>query len=1078
MDVVFESSDLEIIESFDFEEEVQRPEELRFFTLEEQLTDYFQKVLPKRNHVTKAEHYKIKNEVDRIRKIYEDLVVLTDTDYRIDTDRREIDVAWLKSIYGGFDFEKYSYAERILPLHESTARRTPNAYPVLLAALPRPYRSEGTDGVPVTKRTELVNEEGLETIRALGNYVKTKRVLRDDGSVEVHDVPVLNTGDDIRRVGFFIGERLSIPHPLADHPFLSSGSANKIMTSEPLKEVFPTIEAIMSHAVPVTTDPYVEGHKYLKVYDVRISEIPWKSWKERFPPADTIQSQPPVLSVVFPSSDEVAPSDKLEKVYASKWPKAVYPRMWLMGQEDAGKLVTKMLLSDAGDFGLIAPDLMNERPKIQLPESTPAECLQTGSFEEFLASGVYRPPGVCAPTAFVTQERQETISKGKKAWNETARTNIQKDYIALLKFYQMPKESTPTADYEKFKMQATSEMRDNIIVILKDTTLLPPDKAYNIRLLIKEITPVNNVFLDKDDILLICGHTLAVLDGEMADRFEFYNKWTTLYEGSRICKSCGEEINSDNYIAQEEYDDDGHLVVSHDVLADTHSEHPTFASSLSQLKNVFDLNNAGEAVLYLLLNRLQVLPNESQLVPILGYVRKGSLTAKRLPGTERNRFEGLLGIAGMVTILQIHNPFLIPRRSFGNKVVRLSGFPRDTLDDNDTPVLNLILSDLKDILESFPTSFKEPLATILREVSRNRKKVREDCIKFIKNAYSQFKPQFDSAKERALTVSETVDVNRITLPLIIPKKAEFNPGERHADEKFAECSGTKPRSTLTAKMVPSVSQKFPELWKTKPTSEAVYIQPEQVTVKYTFPDKKTIEKGVKIGFSKTLKLELIRKFVDSDTDGIALLSLLSRLVDILAPLQFSPKKILEIRKFVENVNPFENKSLFRDAVKGRIYELVDLIKSEGNLIEAVKTAMNRDLDMNMILLTKEDSEKQVEILRARERETLKERLRQLTDTEREVTKMLLDIGIAQYIVTNEDRRLFAKELGVSETIGDDDVNADDVPEGGHTNRDYFEEDVQLNENGQPIEPDRGDYGDTRDRPADDYSRGADYDLED
>jgi hypothetical protein len=155
-----------------------------------------------------------------------------------------------------------------------------------------------------------------------------------------------------------------------------------------------------------------------------------------------------------------------------------------------------------------------------------------------------------------------------------------------------------------------------------------------------------------------------------------------------------------------------------------------------------------------------------------------------------------------------------------------------------------------------------------------------------------------------------------------------------------------------------------------------------------------------------------------------------------------------------------------------------MIKSEGNLLEAVKTSMNRDLDMNMILLTKEDSEKQVEILRARERETLKERLRQLTDTEREVTKMLLDIGIAQYIVTNEDRRLFAKELGVSETIGDDDVNADDVPEGGHTNRDYFDEDVQLNENGQPIEPDRGDYGDTRDRPADDYSRGADYDLED
>jgi hypothetical protein len=1078
MDVVFESSDLEIIESFDFEEEVQRPEELRFFTLEEQLMDYFQKVLPKRNHVTKAEHYKIKNEVDRIRKVYEELVILTDTDYRIDTERREIDVPWLMSIYGGFDFEKYPYAERILPLHEPSARRTPNAYPVLLASLPRPYRSEGTDGVPVIKRTELVNEEGLQTIRALGNYVKTKRVLRDDGSVEVHDVTVANTGDDIRRVGFFIGERLSIPHPLAEHPFLSSGSANKIMTSEPLQEVFPTIEAILSHAVPVTTDPYIEGHKYLKVYDVRLSEIPWNSWKERFPPADTIQTQPPVLSVVFPVSDEVAPSDKLEKVYASKWPKAVYPRMWLMNQEDAGKLVTKMLLSDAGDFGVIAPDMMNERPKIQLPESTPAECLQTGSFEEFLASGVYRPPGVCAPTAFVTQERQEFINKGKKAWTETARTNIQKDYIALLKFYQMPNESTPTTEYEKFKMQATSEMRENIIVILKDDTLLPPDKSYNIRLLTKEITPVDNKFLDKDGILLICGHTLAQLDGEMDDRFAYYNKWATLYEGSRICKSCGEEINTDNYIAQEQYDDDGHLVVSHDVLSDNTSQHPTFASSLVQLKNVFNLENAGEALLYLLLNRLQVLPNESQLVPILGYIRKGSLTAKRLPGTERNRFEGLLGIAGIVTLLQIHNPFLIPRRSFGNRVVKLSGFPRDTVDEKDTPVLNLILTDLKDILESFPSSFKEPLATILREVSRNRKKVREDCIKFIKNAYGQFKPQFDSAKERALTVAETVDVNRISLPLVVPKKTEFSPGERHGDETFAECSGPKSRSTLTAKMLPSVSQKFPELWKTKPTSEAVYIQPEEVTVRYMFPEKKEIEKGVKIGFSKTLKLELIRKFVDSDTDGVALLSLLSRLLDILAPLQFSPKKIVEFRKFIESVNPFENKSLFRDAVKGRIYELVDLIKSEGKLIEAVKTAMNRDLDMNMILLTKEDSEKQVEILKAKERETLKARLRELPDDQREAMKMLLDIGISQYIITNEDRKLFAKELGLSEDIADDVGNPDDIPEGGNTNRDYFEEDVQLNENNQPIEPDRGDYGDVRDRPADDYSRDTAYDLED
>ena len=57
--LVFEPSDLEIIETIDFEEEVQRPEELRFFTLDEQLIDYFQKSLPKKKHVTKAENWKI-----------------------------------------------------------------------------------------------------------------------------------------------------------------------------------------------------------------------------------------------------------------------------------------------------------------------------------------------------------------------------------------------------------------------------------------------------------------------------------------------------------------------------------------------------------------------------------------------------------------------------------------------------------------------------------------------------------------------------------------------------------------------------------------------------------------------------------------------------------------------------------------------------------------------------------------------------------------------------------------------------------------------------------------------------------
>jgi hypothetical protein len=1091
--LVYEPSEFEIVETFDFEEEVQRPEELRFFTLDEQLIDYFQKVLPKKKHVEKAEYKKIEKEVDRIRKLHESLIVLTDTDYRIITARRDINVPWLKPIYGGFDYEKYPYAERILPMYQPTARRTPNAYPVLLASLPRPYRSEGTEGVAVVKTTEMVNEEGLEEVKALGNYVKHKRIIHDDGTPEVLDIPVQNTGDDIRRIGFYIEERpLAIPHPLMSHPFLSSNAESKVITNEPLRDVFPTVEAIMSHAVPVTTDPYTEGHKYLKIYDLKLSEIPWKSWSERFPPADTVKSEFHVMSVVFPQSEDlVAPSDRLQKVYESKWSKSIYPRLWLMNQEDGGRLVMKMLLSEAGDFGMIAPDMMHERPNIPLPESTPDDCLKTDNFQEFLASGVYRAPpevfkrqewlvtgpAVCAPTAYIVQERQEFINKGRKAWTETAQNNIQKDYIALFKIHQPPKDSTNKPEYEKFKHLETSELHDNVRIILRDDTLLPPDKSYNIRLLIKEITPVNNRFLDVNGTEIICAHALSLLDGDLdADRFGFYTKWTTLEDGFRVCKSCGEQINNDSYVAQEEYDDEGHLILSHDVLADStfQSDIQPLASSLVQLKNVFQLSNAGEAVMYLLLNQLQVIPNESQLTPVLGNVRKVSLVAKKLQGSEKNRFEGLVGLANTVALLQIHNPSLVPRRSFGNRVIKLSGFPRDTDDDKDSPVLNLLLSSLKELIDAFPTSFQEPMATILREVSKNRKKVRDDCVKFIKQAYTEFKPQFEAAKQRASTVSQTVQANMIVLPDIIPKKYEFNPGEKQGDEEFGDCKATTLRSTITPKLMPSVTQISPDLWKTKPSSNAEYIMPEEVKIRYTFPDKKEIEKGVKIGMSKTLKLELIRKFVESGADGVALSSLLSRLLDILAPLKYPQADIIKFRAFLENVNSFENSSLFRDAVKGRIYELFDSIKSDG-MIEAIRTAMYRDLDMNMILLTKEESERQVELLKAKERDTFKQRMRQLTDSEREISKMLLDIGILDYIVTNEDRKLFAKAFGLPTEINDDDIDPSTVPEEGNTNRDYFDDDVQLNENNQPIEPDRGDYGDVRDRPADDYTVQANYD---
>ena len=46
MAFIFDPAEFEVLETFDFEEEIQRPVELRFFTIEEQLVDFFEKHLP------------------------------------------------------------------------------------------------------------------------------------------------------------------------------------------------------------------------------------------------------------------------------------------------------------------------------------------------------------------------------------------------------------------------------------------------------------------------------------------------------------------------------------------------------------------------------------------------------------------------------------------------------------------------------------------------------------------------------------------------------------------------------------------------------------------------------------------------------------------------------------------------------------------------------------------------------------------------------------------------------------------------------------------------------------------------
>jgi len=96
--------------------------------------------------------------------------------------------------------------------------------------------------------------------------------------------------------------------------------------------------------------------------------------------------------------------------------------------------------------------------------------------------------------------------------------------------------------------------------------------------------------------------------------------------------------------------------------------------------------------------------------------------------------------------------------------------------------------------------------------------------------------------------------------------------------------------------------------------------------------------------------------------------------------------------------------------------------------------------------------------------------------------MLLDIGIAGYIITNEDREIFAKEYRLPDPEAEyneilQDMDADMPEEGYNAQRDVEDDANPLMTNGTELDADRGDYTDRREHPYDrDYEAISGFDY--
>jgi hypothetical protein len=102
----FEASEFQIIEEIEYDETIQRPEEIRFYTLQEQVTDAFEKMIPK-ERTTKFQIEVVKKEAERLKDLYEEHIVPTAETYVLREPDYGKKFSWINPVYADVRLDEY-----------------------------------------------------------------------------------------------------------------------------------------------------------------------------------------------------------------------------------------------------------------------------------------------------------------------------------------------------------------------------------------------------------------------------------------------------------------------------------------------------------------------------------------------------------------------------------------------------------------------------------------------------------------------------------------------------------------------------------------------------------------------------------------------------------------------------------------------------------------------------------------------------------------------------------------------------------------------------------------------------------
>jgi hypothetical protein len=1043
----FEPGDVQILEEIEFDETIQRPERVRFYTLDEQVTDAFDKLLPK-GKVTKVQIETLEKTVERLRDLYTTFIDTGVDEYRLREPVFGRRFDWITPVYApNNQLVEYSFEGSWTPLYYEAAAAARNFYPRMIHALPRPYAGNA-EGVPypISRPTEFTSVAGTETLRALPDFEMTRTLRHEDGRADILTVPVSESADLVNFVGYYVKKRgVPIPNPVASSDFFKSDSEFVIESTSPLSDLVPSLNAILDHGVPVTHDPYREGMRFLKVYDVKLSDIPWTLWRSRFPPIEELQVPPELVALAFPKPKGLKPPPELIELYGSEYFPGMSPRQWLATQLDGGELLIHILRSEAGKVGSV-----NQIPGIDgsehvLPPAAAADCELTDlNFTDFTIRGTMRRSHkkdrweyVCVPLELVRMERKQAGYKNRLPWKETTGHDIQTSYRKALLSHKpiapyvekdAPKSTTPA--------RQTSPQRSEIVAVLGDDTLFAEDKLKAVNGLLRESILNGKIYIDQQDLFVLCQHTIGLLEGDLArDEKSYYDTWTSRVDGFRVCKYCGEQLQGDILINTVEFDEMGRPMLNGDVLETKRfSGVSDLTQGMQAMKSIFQLDFPSDEVFFMILSLLQVSPEIDQVMPIL------SLRAKY--AKLKVEQQGIVGIAQACLLLQSHVPFLIPRRSFGSRPLKLNGPPRDPVDPAEkTTIVDTMILILQRTLEAYPTSFNGSSVATMRDVLSKPTDVRRGAVALLGDMVKQ--PGMKGALERArehVTVLPVMEQPKTLIPVTpVPTKL-----------------GTVTRFESCVSLRPYWTNKRP----------AVYRQPESTmrsgifVANYEGKLIDTVEVSIRATPAKT-PTEEIRK-------GLALKSkaVLSEDWRTNAAIVSRIADLFQMANPTRTIDPTQSSDLLRDIAKGMLLTLRETLLKDP--IQKAKLEAFERTDATLVLLTMNlaRSKTVTNTLRAKERQTFTERMRMKNDADREITKDLIARGLAPYIITKGDRVLFAKEMAASE---EEKLPEDDEEVGVGQPID--------NPDGEPVDG-NGNYGDQDDRRGDDAEQQPTFDDND